>query len=246
MGRLWLIEGLPGSGKSTAAETLRDMKAGKFYSEVDVSHPVDMHDVYWVEDQPSHGTILDEIESGWLVRYDEGEERIGTDVYELPFTLHTRIMCERWRRYVKKLEQEERDVIFECALLQNPFTIGMVAQDVPLEDVEAYIREISDILKPIDPTIVYLELHDVTRIFPIVYDERPIEWQHGFVEYYTNGAYGLKRSLVGVSGTITILEERQRRELDLLDRLPIRHVRIRNDERCSLETVARLIEEETV
>lgn len=79
MGRLWLVEGLPGSGKSTAAETLRDMKAGKFYSEVDVSHPVDMHDVYWVEDQPSHGTILDEIESGWLVRYDEGEERIGTD-----------------------------------------------------------------------------------------------------------------------------------------------------------------------
>lgn len=245
MGNLWLIEGLPGSGKSTFAEKMCALKEGVFYSEVDAAHPVDLLEVYWVSEQPSHGTILDEIKDGWLVRYDEGEERVGTDVYELPFALHTRIMCERWRRYVKKLEQEERDVIFECALLQNPFTIGMVAQDVSLEAIETYVQEVSSILKPIEPTIVYLELNDVARIFPVVYNERPIEWKQGFVEYYTTGAYALKRNLVGVPGTIAVLGDRQRRELTLLDRIPLRHVRIQNDERSSFEELTKLIEEES-
>ena len=245
MGRLWLIEGLPGSGKSTFAERLRDKRNGKFYSEVDASHPVDMHDVYWVEEKPSTGRILDEIEKGWLVRYD-GDERAGTDVYELPFALHTRIMCERWRRYVQKVEREEQDVIFECALLQNPFTIGMVSQDVPLADMEAYVQEVADILKPIDPMVVYLALNDVARIFPIVSDERPIEWQGGFVEYYTSGAYGVNHSREGVVGTIEILVERQRRELELLERLPLRHVQIQNDERRSFEELTNILEEESV
>lgn len=245
MGNLWLIEGLPGSGKSTFAEKMCALKEGVFYSEVNAAHPVDLLEVYWVSEQPSHGTILDEIIDGWLVRYDEGEERVGTDVYELPFALHTRIMCERWRRYVKKLEQEERDVIFECALLQNPFTIGMVAQDVSLEAIETYVQEVSSILKPIEPTIVYLELNDVARIFPVVYNERPIEWKQGFVEYYTTGAYALKRNLVGVPGTIAVLGDRQRRELTLLDRTPLRHVRIQNDERSSFEELTKLIEEES-
>lgn len=245
MGNLWLIEGLPGSGKSTFAEKMCALKEGVFYSEVDAAHPVDLLEVYWVSEQPSHGTILDEIKDGWLVRYDEEEERVGTDVYELPFALHTRIMCERWRRYVKKLEQEERDVIFECALLQNPFTIGMVAQDVSLEAIETYVQEVSSILKPIEPTIVYLELNDVARIFPVVYNERPIEWKQGFVEYYTTGAYALKRNFVGVPGTIAVLGDRQRRELTLLDRIPLRHVRIQNDERSSFEELTKLIEEES-
>lgn len=246
MGRLWLIEGLPGSGKSTFAERLRDKRNGKFYSEVDASHPVDMHDVYWVEEKPSTGRILDEIEKGWLVRYDGDEEPIGTDVYELPFALHTRIMCERWRRYVQKVEREEQDVIFECALLQNPFTIGMVSQDVPLADMEAYVQEVADILKPIDPMVVYLALNDVAHIFPIVYDERPMGWQSGFVEYYTSGAYGVNHSREGVVGTIEILVERQRCELELLERLPLRHVQIQNDERGSFEELTNILEEESV
>ena len=121
----------------------------------------------------------------------------------------------------------------------------MVAQDVSLEAIETYVQEVSSILKPIEPTIVYLELNDVARIFPVVYNERPIEWKQGFVEYYTTGAYALKRNLVGVPGTIAVLGDRQRRELTLLDRIPLRHVRIQNDERSSFEELTKLIEEES-
>ncbi|MFY7869991.1 MAG: hypothetical protein ACOVQN_10835, partial [Exiguobacterium sp.] len=142
--------------------------------------------------------------------------------------------------------REEQDVIFECALLQNPFTIGMVSQDVPLADMEAYVQEVADILKSIDPMVVYLALNDVARIFPIVYDERPMEWQGGFVEYYTSGAYGVNHSREGVVGTIEILVERQRRELELLERLPLRHVQIQNDERRSFEELTNILEEESV
>ena len=73
-----------------------------------------------------------------------------------------------------------------------------------------------------------------------------MEWQGGFVEYYTSGAYGVNHSREGVVGTIEILVERQRRELELLERLPLRHVQIQNDERRSFEELTNILEEESV
>lgn len=242
MGKLWLIEGLPGSGKTTFAETIVARgNSYKFYSEIDASHPVDVHDVHWVEGEGRfEGEIIDRDEGGRFVRYQAGEAVCGTDVYELPFEKHIELMIGRWYRFVERAQADEIDYVFECAILQNPFTIGMVSQDVPNEQIETYIMRVAELLAPLDPTVVYLETEDVPSVFRDVYAERPPEWRQGFVDYYTTRAYARANGLVGLEGTIQVLRERQRRELSLLEHLSLRTIRLVNDERGALEAFDRL------
>lgn len=243
MGKLWLIEGLPGSGKSTFCEALRDVEnSATFYSEVDANHPVDVHGVYWLQEQPVQGEVLGEADGGWLVRYGPGDAIAGTDVYELPFEQHARIMLARWRAFVEQVKQDEQRYIFECAFLQNPFTIGMVAQDVPHEQIEAYVSEIAEVVRPLAPTVIYLETQNVEKVFRQVYAERPEGWQTGFVAYYTSQHYAKRCNHQGVDGTIEILKERQEREMKLLNRLALHHLVIPNDERRSLEGLKKMLE----
>lgn len=239
MGKLWLIEGLPGSGKTTFAEALAKRDAKRtFYSEVDPAHPVDVHDVRWVEGEVTSGHVLERDARGTFVRYESTDEPQGTDVYELPFEQHVDVMLGRWERFVQQARHQDEAYVFECALLQNPFTIGMISQDVPLAFLQAYVEGIVERIAPLDPTVVYVELEDVETAFKDVYAERPEAWQHGFVEYYTKRRYAMRKALSGIDGTIEILKERQRHELDCLNRLSLHHVRVLNDHRNAIEQIA--------
>ncbi|TCI32972.1 MULTISPECIES: hypothetical protein [unclassified Exiguobacterium] len=244
MGKLWLVEGLPGSGKTTFAERLAvAIPRAKFYSESDESHPVDVHAVNWVKSfDYANGEVIDQDDGGVFVRFGSEEEVLGTDVYELPFEQHVTLMLGRWKRFVELAQQHDTSYIFECVLLQNPFTIGMVAQDVSNEQIESYIMKVADLIKPLEPTVIYLETEDVPTVFSNVFAERSEQWKQGFVDYYTSQTYGTNRELSNIEGTIEILLERQHRELNLLNQLPSRTIRIVNDDRRSFDILKTLTE----
>lgn len=241
MAKLLLIEGLPGTGKSTFADAL--VKANpsiRFYSEISEDHPVDLHEVAWLNPHTEEFlqiprnelTTLHNWEEGLLVSYRKSKhrERLQTfDAYELPFDQHVSIMLKRWKAFVEDVIHEDTTYLFECAFLQNPFTIGMISQNVDPDAIASYVKSVAGIIAPLNPFVFYLSHEDVQTSFYEAYDERDKGWQQGFVDYYTNRAYGKAHGLFGKEGTVQVMLERKRRELGVLSNLPINSHMIRNE-----------------
>ncbi|WP_114571843.1 P-loop NTPase family protein [Exiguobacterium flavidum] len=250
MTKLILIEGLPGAGKSTISEALaRHLANVRHYTEEAPDHPVDLDGVAvlsreeWEAEELPDSAIHDEGSYGRLVRYgtlaeDQAKRLSEKDAYSLPFAAHVELMKERWTRFAGRAAQEEAVYLFDCAFLQNPLTIGMISQDVEEELVTRYIEDVSRLIEALDPVLIYIEENDVSASFRRAYAERPDGWKHGFVDYYTGQAYGIKHGLTGIEGTIAVMKERKKRELALLGRLGVKSFRIVNERDASPDELA--------
>lgn len=144
------------------------------------------------------------------------------DIYELPFELHQSLILKKWEAFVAQALTTDTTYVFECCFLQNPLTIGLIKYDLPEATLQAYIERLAAIIEPLQPILIYVDQPDVEKSFRKAIKERPTEWVDGFMSYYTEQAYGVNRSLSGIGGTITILQERQSLERQLLTTLPFR------------------------
>jgi len=247
--KLFLIEGLPGSGKTTTAEALTHLLQAQqtntsLYIEGDLNHPADYESVAyltlseWVDFQSKYAS-LDALRFAevfndyvlisyrqWQSKQDVPEAALAflqaRDIYELPFELYQSMIFKKWEAFVAQALTTDTTYVFECCFLQNPLTMGLIKYDLPEEMLRAYINCLAMIIAPLQPVLVYVDQPDVERSFRKALKDRPTEWADGFVAYYTEQAYGLHHSLSGVEGTIAILQARQVLERQLFELLPFR------------------------
>ncbi|WP_290786056.1 hypothetical protein [Exiguobacterium sp. UBA7533] len=247
--KLYLMEGLPGSGKTTTAEALTRLLQEqqintRLHIEGDLNHPADYESVAyltlseWVEFQSKYASLevlrFAEVFNDYvLVSYRQWQSKQNVpeaalsflkarDIYELPFELHQSLILKKWEAFVAQALTTDTTYVFECCFLQNPLTMGLIKYDLPEETLRAYIERLATIIAPLQPVLVYVDQPDVERSFRKALKERPTEWADGFVSYYTEQAYGVNRSLSGVKETIVILRERKALEHQLLKTLPFR------------------------
>lgn len=247
--KMFLVEGLPGSGKTTTAEALtrllqEQQPDTRLHIEGDLSHPADYESVAyltmneWIDFQSKYASLdvlrFAEVFNDYvLVSYRQWQSEIdipeaelaflqARDIYELPFELHQSLIFKKWEEFVAQALTMDTTYVFECCFLQNPLTMGLIKYDLPEEMLRAYINRLATIIAPLQPVLVYVDQPDVERSFRKALNERPTEWADGFVSYYTEQAYGVNHSLSGVKGTITILQARQALERQLFELLPFR------------------------
>ncbi|HFK2930862.1 TPA: hypothetical protein ACGY76_003289 [Clostridioides difficile] len=259
--RLFLIEGLPGSGKTTTAEALTHLLQEqqpdtRLHIEGDLNHPADYESVAyltmneWTDFQSKYASLdvlrFTEVFNDYVLvsyRQWQSEKDIpeaelaflqARDIYELPFELHQSLILKKWEAFVAQALMANTTYVFECCFLQNPLTMGLIKYDLPEATLRAYIERIATIITPLQPVLVYVDQSDVERSFRKALKERPTEWADGFVSYYTEQAYGVNRSLSGVEGTIAILQARKALEHQLLEMLPFR-VEVFGNEDFSVE-----------
>lgn len=249
MTKLFIVEGLPGSGKTTTAEALTRLLQEqqintRLHIEGDLNHPADYESVAyltlseWVEFQSKYASLevlrFAEVFNDyvlisyrqWQSKQDVAEAALSflqaRDIYELPFELHQSLILKKWEAFVAQALIANTTYIFECCFLQNPLTMGLIKYDLPEATLQAYIERIATIITPLQPVLVYVDQQDVERSFRKALQERLTEWADEFVSYYTEQAYGVNHSLLGVEGTIAILRERKALEHQLLKTLPFR------------------------
>jgi hypothetical protein len=233
--KLIIVEGLPCSGKSTTARYIAEQLGMTFVDEGSGAHPADyeFHAFLTREDMAEFSSdeqqkILaagTEKLGGYIVPLGvfSGvlfDKLLQHKVYDfLPWETERPVMLDKWREFADKIVDES--YVFNCVLLQNPMCETMMRFGFDENVSEAYIREICGIIAPLSPFVVYLKNSDVYNSVKKASAERGEDWLNAVIDYHCNGEYGRKHGLSGFNGYISALEERQRRELDILGRLDI-------------------------
>lgn len=258
--KLILIEGLPGSGKSTTAEMTKDIFKEwnvdtKLYLEGNVEHPADYEGGSYFSkiefsellDQYSDvkpilvkhaiercdGFVLPQYKlkqdlDETMVPDSFWDEISNHDIYELPLDKNIELITDKWQRFVEQALAGNQTYIFECCFIQNPVTIGMIKYGVSQEVVMNYVKQLADIIEPLNPVLLYVEQQDLSRSFKKAIQERPKEWSAGFMDYYNNQGYGKIHGAHGIDGTIEVLKARKQLESHIFNALAIQKVKIDN------------------
>lgn len=89
------------------------------------------------------------------------------------------------------------------------------------DESRRYIGEITAIIAPLHPVIIYIDEPDAKSAIDGVLDERGDGWLNAVIDYHTAQGYGEAHGLRGYEGYIACLEERRERELRILRSLPV-------------------------
>lgn len=248
--KLILVEGLPGSGKTTTARSvaewlgMRGVKTAVFL-EGNLDHPADFESVACLDKQeytdliaqfPAEENLLASqvIREGddYFFRYRALQQTIPHlseallialaryEIYELPAAKFQRLVRQRWQRFAAMAEIENTVYIFECCFLQNPLTMLLGRHDEPVAMAQAFILELAESVRALAPRWLYLNPGDARTTLTQVAQSRPQEWLDFVIAYHTQQGHGKAQGWQGFNGLVSFYEMRRAVELALLPQLP--------------------------
>ena len=235
--KLYIVEGLPCSGKSTTARHIAERVGGLYFDEGCGNHPADFEFDAFIPDGTEGFTPGEMAEirqngerqtggvllplgkvSGMLF-----DKAIRFKIYDrLDWETERPVMLRRWKRFADCAG--DGTYVFNCVLMQNPMCETMMRFNMPAAQSLEYISEICRIIAPLEPAVVYLKSAGIAAQIRAAIPERGQEWLSAVVDYHCSGGYGSAQGLSGFDGYIAALQERQSRELDMLGKLPVRHI----------------------
>lgn len=247
--RLYIIEGTPCSGKSTTSEFVSDFLRNDskvcFIDEGSGNHPADyeFHALiseeriacFSQEEQERIKGCSERVQRGFVVPLVQFggelfEQLLQYKIYDfLPWETEKPIMLDRWQKFCDSADNDTI-YVFNCVLLQNPMCETMMRFGFSEKRSLDYISEIAEIIRPLNPAVIYLKNDDISENVKKAAGERG-GWLESVIDYHVNGAYGKSIGAQGFDGYISCLEERQKRELRILSQLSAESLVVENAHR---------------
>lgn len=234
MAKLILIEGIPGSGKTTTAKRLSDFYKSKGYQVAQYNegdlHPADLSWQAILTDEEykalikSNKAIAHKIKENSVIedgRVIIAYTALGIDhnsdlykyleskeIYNTDPDIHEFKLAHlnRWSSFVKHSDPETL-YIFECVLLQNHLTQLMLEYQVSEELFESYFKDFIDIIKPMDAQIYYLSPISVEQAIRHVARERRPEHQDRQSTWINNVIAYIKNTPFGKATNFDTIED---------------------------------------
>ena len=200
--RLILIEGIPGSGKTTISKKIQNFFTNKgfkveLYNEGD-AHPADMAwnallsiDEYnniirenkKIENLIVENSIFEEnyvIVAYTKLGFHRKQNKLMNffedhEIYDgrASSEFFKEIHIKRWKGFLKRmLEENEKMVIFECAFLQNHVNELLAMHAKEFDYIKEYLNELAGIVRELNPKLVYLNQINIKETINRVAKER--------------------------------------------------------------------------
>lgn len=247
--RLFIVEGVPCTGKSTTAEFLEDLlsKLGEkvvYYPEGSGNNPVDYEfHAFITNEELSEFSKVDknillknskEKLNGYVISLanimgDLFDKVIRYKIYDmLPWEKEYPVMLEKWQEFSEIASENNNIYVLDCCMLQNTLCEMMMRFNMKLELIKDYIDIIYESIRDLNPVIIYLKNTHIRQRIIDVSKEREDTWLYEVIEYHTSQGYGKSHGYKGFNGYVECLKARQQRELKILNNLNMDKIIIEN------------------
>lgn len=208
--KIIMIEGIPGSGKSSLAKYLekhysKTFNSVRMYTEGDL-HPLDLAWCAYltrtefdqlIKRMPEYKDLIidnsDLSDNHAVIAYTKlgyypNQNPLMTycaekEIYHgsISFEQFRKIHMERWASFVEKAK--DGIYIFECIYFQNHIVELLGSYELSEEDIINYLSELVALLAPFEPELIYLEQDEVETTINRVAEERISEEGEGLPDW---------------------------------------------------------------
>jgi len=196
--KLILVEGLPGSGKSTTAQyiALQVKENGlptRWFHEAEKPHPIRVQDV---------------------LQRDGIEEFVVRSI-------------SNWQSFIDEMEGSGEITVLEAMLFQSTVGL-LFSCDMQRKRIIDIVLRIQEITRRLDPVLIYLRQNDVTKATRKLCDRRGGNVERRYIQWVENTSFAQSRELQGFDGLVAYFQMYQGLTDDLFNRLDMKKLAIEN------------------
>ena len=247
--KLILLEGLPCSGKTSGARDVASQLRGwhkdvRLFTDEASVNPVDLKNYAFLTPEqyrefPESDRVLfngEKLEdpSGWLIPLIDLDESIAAELESYrfygcqPWEIERKIILYRWKNFAAKAEKETAIYIFDGFFLESIVNEMMMWFDLSQTEIDGFMKELADIIRPLEPLIIYLESDQIEARIREVSAEHDYDWLRDLVAYYTGQRKSDEDNAPDLDACTLSLEARQTVELKLIAKLGLDRIILKN------------------